>query len=160
MAWIFAPSRAARTAVLLAAAVAAGCSSLQPHIFSDLAVKGTTDYGIGTVYADAAQAQSRYIQAARDQGNEGPLLGAALLGLSGGALYKGATGGNSKDIVTAGTLGALGLAYGNSFHSQPRLAVYHAGAEALGCAMALVYPMKEAADHLGDPRDGPEAGSL
>lgn len=167
------PRTVARVGPAFAAALlAAGCSSLSPHIFSErLVVRPGTD-GSYTVaeqkapltleeaYADAAWMQARYATAVQDQGNATPRLSAWLIGLSAATLYKGITSPDRRDIAGAGVVGSASWALGSTLLSRPRLDVYRAGVEALGCAMAAVEPMRRAAPQLGKPDDVPGATTL
>lgn len=111
-------------------------------------------------YADAAWMQARYATAVQDQGNATPQLSAWLIALSAATMYKGLTSPHSRDIAGAGVVGAASWALGSTLLSRPRLDVYRAGVEALGCAMAAVEPMRRAAPQLGKPDDAPDTATL
>jgi hypothetical protein len=151
--------------MLAGAMLLAGCSAIRPHVYSDRLLKDDKAQACPSITLDAAlvdanQAHRRYIQAAEDQGNGGPTLGAALLGLSSLAIFKGATGGHPKDLAGAAVVGGAGLAYSNTFLSRPRLAVYRAGADALSCAMTAVTPLVPAKKVLGEPTDRGDRDTL
>lgn len=130
--------------ILLLSFVAIGCAALKPQIFSDglrpsktpVAVPETFD----DVEADIASVQRRYIGAVTDLSNITPSSNAALIGLSAFALFKGLTGGSSKDIAGAGVLGSAIWAYGSTMTSKPRQQIYIAGAAALSCAVSVAKP--------------------
>ena len=157
---------------LACAAVLSGCSALSPQIFSErlLAEKGANGRytsaeqepprTLEEAYADAAAVQRRYITAVQAQGNATPQLSAGLIGLSALTLFKGLTGPNTRDLAGAGVVGAASLAYGNTLISRPRLDVYRAGADALGCAMAAVEPMRPGQASLGAPSDAADKATL
>ena len=160
-------SLACTTALLLM-----GCSSLSPYIFSERLIVRPSAGGSYTVvekkepltleeaYTDAAWMQARYTTAVQDQGNATPQLSAWLIGLSAATLFKGLTSPNSHDIAGAGVVGSASWALGSTLLSRPRLDVYRAGIEALGCAMATVEPMRRAAPQLGKPDDAPGGSTL
>jgi hypothetical protein len=104
-------------------------------------------------YADAAHVQGLYLTAVRDQGNLTPRLSAGLLGLSAVALYHGLTSPSTDTLAALGTIGAGGYAYGRLVTSPARLDVYRAGAEALGCAMVAVEPLRVGQTRLGQAGD-------
>lgn len=142
---------ARRAPVALGVALAlTGCSSLSPQIFSDrLMTDGNTSGPPETLkeaYDDAAEVQRRYFTAVRNQGNATPQLSLGLIGLSAIALFKGMTHPNTSDMVGMGVAGSAAYAAGNTLLSSPRLDVYRAGGEALGCAMTAVEPLRIGAD--------------
>jgi hypothetical protein len=149
-----------------------GCSSLSPHIFSERLIVRPSVGGSNAViekkepltleeaYADTAWMQARYATAVQDQGNATPQLSAWLIGLSAVTLFKGLTSPNSRDIAGAGVVGSASWALGSTLLSRPRLDVYRAGVEALGCAMATVEPMRRAALQLGKLDDAPGPNTL
>jgi hypothetical protein len=149
-----------------------GCSSFSPHIFSERlivrpgaggnysVVEQQAPLTLEEAYADAAFMQARYATAVQDQGNATPKLSAWLIALSGATLFKGLTSPDSHDIAAAGVVGSTSWALGSTLLSRPRLDVYRAGVEALGCAMAAVEPMRRAAPQLGRPDDVPGTATL
>jgi hypothetical protein len=160
-----------RSVALIAATVAAGCSSLTPQIFSEEAVSYRGDNGRYTIdkaayenavklpeaYRRAAVLRGRYMQAVEEQGNAGSQLGAGLLGLSAVTLFKGATGGlNTRDAAGAGVVGTTAWAWHSTMVPPSRRELYRAGADALHCAMSAVEPLRDGDQPLGKATDAPE----
>lgn len=155
-----------RPLALLVAGALAGCSSLAPQIFSErlqvqrgadgryAVAKAEAPLTLEEAYADAAFVQRRYLTAVQEQGNATPQLATGLIGLSALTLFKGVTHPNTTDAAGAGVIGSTTWALGNTLLSRPRLDVYRAGADALGCAMAAVEPLRRATPTLGQPSDG------
>lgn len=113
-------------------------------------------------YEDTAEVQRRYFTAVRDQGNAPPRLSLGLIGLSAIALFKGMTNPNTNDLIALGVAGSAAYAAGNTLLSSPRLDVYRAGGEALGCAMTAAEPLRIGAEPavLGKPTDLVTDGTL
>lgn len=150
----------------------AGCSALSPHMYSSRRVAvqdangkwalqdGGAPRSLEETYAAAALMQGRYLAAVESQGNAVPQISAGLLGLSASSLYKGITGPNTRDMAGAGVVGTSAWAWRNTMLSDQRLAVYRAGADALGCAMAAVEPLRSAEKRLGNEADGAQQDTL
>src|SRR5262245_39627644 len=95
--------------IALAATVGAGSGgcALSPQVFSDdLKKKSENDNpasvsleSVAEVTADIGTVQRAYISKVKGMSQLAPATSAALIGISALALYKGMTGGNSKDIV-------------------------------------------------------------
>ena len=153
-------------AALCVALALTGCSTLSPQIFSDRLMTDGEKVGppqtLKEAYDDAAEVQRRYFTAVRDQGNAPSRLSLGLIGLSAIALFKGMTNPNTNDMIALGVAGSAAYAASNTLLSSPRLNVYRAGGEALGCAITAVEPLRIGADPavLGTPTDKAEVPTL
>lgn len=151
--------------------LAAGCAGVTPQVYSSSSVaepstsapvppERWTDWTFADAYEDAASLLRRYNAVTQADGNTSPLINAALIGLTAGTLFKGATGGNTRDIAGAGVLGSALWAYNSAVPSRARRDVYRAGAEALSCVLVSAQPFNVSGAVLGKETDAAGAPTL